>query len=282
MGRFAAFFLLFTTVGCASAEATMASGDAVTAASHPRSVRACDAKHEHEAGEASSTVAMIEAEVHWQDCLASANDAAVAKIEANLRAAGSGLAGNTKSTVKQARTLGETLCEEEDKAAPDFGGTLARVEAAGCRASREHFLAQLMDAFVDFGGDPVELPEARAEHAACYATYDAAMKQAGSTADMLQALYGLADCVGNEAGAFAEPIATIEIQDDPSVGDLPTSTARVRTVVQDAMSPDDGLCMLLNEAGENGIGSLSRVTAGSCQARIAESVYADLKVVAGR
>lgn len=35
---------------------------------------------------------------------------------------------------------------------------------------------------------------------------------------------------------------------------------------------------LLNEAGENGTGSLSRVIAGTCKARLAESVFADLHV----
>jgi hypothetical protein len=282
MCRVAAFFLVFTAVGCASAEATMSSDDAVMAASHSSQVHACDATHEREAGAAGSTLAMIRAEAQWQDCLASANHAAIAKIEANLRNAGSGLAGTATSTIEGARKLGETLCEEEDKADANFGGTLARVEAAGCRASREHFLAQLMDAFVDFGGNSVEIPEARTEHVGCYVTYDAAMKQAGSTAEMLQALFGLTDCVGNDAANFAEPIAAIEMQNDPSVGDLPTSTARVKSVLHDVMSPDGGLCMLLNEAGENGTGSLSRVSAASCQARIAEAVYADLKGVAGR
>jgi hypothetical protein len=273
---------MFTTVGCASAE-TLSSSDstdeAVTATSHPRRVQACDATHDSQSKHADSTVAMIQAETSWHDCLAAANDAAVAKIEANLRQAGSGLAGQAKSTIAVTRKHGEALCEEEDKASDSFGGTLSHVEAAACRSSHEHFLAQLMDAFVDFGGNPVEIPEARAAHAACYKTYDAAMATAVSTADMLQALFGLSDCVTTEAQAFAGPIAKIEIDNDPSVGDLATSTARVQSVIHDSTSADDGLCMLLNEAGENGIGSLSRVSAGSCQGRIAESVYAELKIV---
>ena len=271
---------MFVTAGCAGAEATTATDDALTVTTHPRRVHACDATHDHDADAAASTLAMIQAEARWRDCLVSADDAAVATIESNLRQAGSGLAGKTKATIAAARRVGEELCLEEDKASPNFGGTLSRVEAASCRASREHLLAQLMDAYVDFGGSSVEIPEARAAHARCYVTYDAAMASAGSTAEMLQALFGLADCVNAEAGALAEPIAKIEIDNDPSVGDLTTSTARVATAIRDATSPDSGLCTLLNEAGENGIGSLSRVTAASCQARISEAVYADIKGVA--
>jgi hypothetical protein len=271
---------MFTTVGCASAEAISTTDEAVTAAPpHQVRVQACDATHDSESKRADSTLAMIEAEGHWQDCLAAANDAAIVTIEANLTQAGSGLAGSAKSTIAGTRSHAEALCEEEDKASDSFGGTLSHVEAAACRSSHERFLAKLMDAFVDFGADPVEIPEARADHASCYVPYDAAMAEAHSTADMLQALYGLAACVATEAGAFSRSIAQIEIDNDPTVGDLATSTARVQSVVHDATSPDDGLCMLLNQAGENGIGSLSHVTAGSCQGRIAESVYAELKVV---
>jgi hypothetical protein len=283
IGRRVALLVLLSTAGCAGVETTEAAGGAsaeVAATSHPRRVKTCDASHDREAADAASTLAMIRAEARWQDCLASADDAAVATIEANLKQAGSGLAGMTKSTLADARKRGEALCAEEDKASPNFGGTLSRVEAVACRASREHALAQLMDAFVDFGTHPVEIAEARGEHARCYAPYDAAMNDAHSTADMLQALFGLADCVANEAAAFAEPIAKVQIDNDPKVGDLATSTARVRSIIDAATSADGGLCMLLNEAGENGIGSLSRVSAGSCQGRIAEQVYAELKIVA--
>jgi hypothetical protein len=271
---------MFVTAGCSTAEATGASDEAVTATTHPVRVRACDATHDHDADQAGSTLAMIRAESSWQDCLVSADDAAVATIESNLAQAGSELVGKTRPAIDAARKAGEALCLEEDKASSNFGGSLARVEAASCRASREHLLAQLMDAFVDFGGKPAEIPEARADHARCYAAYDPAIAAAVSTADMLQAVFGLVDCVNGEAGALAEPVAKIEVDNDPSVGDLTTSTARVTSVSHDATLPDGGLCTLLNQAGENGIGSLSRVTAATCQARVAESVYADLKTVA--
>jgi hypothetical protein len=276
-------FLALTAAACdGAASPEGASASALRGAEpHANAVARCDARHEAEASKADSTLAMIHAEAEWSACLFDANDRAVETIEANLVDAGSSLVGSAAVVIEAQRSAHESLCAERDKASPNFGGSLSRVEAMACRAQREHVIARLMEGFVAFGAEPMPLAEARAEHPRCYAAYDVQIGAAMSTHDMIQATTGLSACVLANVDKLVGPLAQIQVDNDAKHGDLPAASARIRAVVDEVDAAGQTLCHVLNEAGENGIGSLSRVTAGTCQARISESVHADIKETIG-
>jgi hypothetical protein len=280
------FFVLLTALTAAACDSASSSPAAATSAlnsarSHSSAVAACDASHESAAAAADNTHAMIQAEADWGACLLDANDAAIATIEGNLAEAGSYLVGSAAEAIDAQRSAHESLCGERDKASPNFGGSLSRIEAAACRAGREHVIARLVGAFVAFDDKPLVLPEARAEHPRCYADYDARIANAVSTHDLVQATTGLSACVLANVGHLVEPMAEIQVANDPKYGDLATASRRIGEVVAEVDGAGQTLCHVLNEAGENGIGSLSRVTTGTCQARLSETVHADMEETVG-
>lgn len=244
-------------------------------ATHEAAIAACDRAFDDAAQDATSTVAMVSAKRELASCVKAANDAAVAKIEANLSRVGSSLRGKTKSLLEAARTSGAGLCAELDDASASFGGTLAQIEAASCRADRERFLARMIDGYVDLGGETVKIPEARAVHEECFSDYDAKIADATTTAAMVETGRELAACVTAEALALAEPLAKAQQQNE-AAGDLAAAKEEISAATKAALADGDALCSLFTEAGENGGGSLASIAAAGCAARVAESVHAAL------
>src|SRR4029079_2973380 len=120
------------------------------------------------------------------------------------------LKGKTAATLKAFRIASEALCSESDKASSNFGGTLANVEAASGRSTREGFLANLMDVYADLGGDSAKIEDDRKNHPTCYAEYDKTADKADSTADMIDVSSKLASCIQAHLDAVAKPIAETE------------------------------------------------------------------------
>ena len=275
-------FTALSTVACASEaenedEAAVESGESnVTAGNHAEAVESCTTQHEETAANAASTMAMIVAQADYRECLARANDRAVAKLETNLAEVDSHLRGQAAIAIAEARDKGEIFCAELDRASMSFGGSLSRVEAVWCRANREKAIASFMDAYAYFGVEPQRVPEHRDHHPDCYAAFDAASATAMATTEMMQAGFALAECIGKNAGGLAAPIAEVQVENDAAAGPLAAATARVQQTITDTLGFGANLCAVFNEAGENGGGSLARVTTASCQARWAANIHEDL------
>lgn len=269
----------FSTAACAGASAddTEASAGAITArGSHHEKVLACEKTNKAAANEAMSTVAMVEAEVDYATCLETANDQAVPAIEGILKENDSASAGGVKAALDAARAGSATLCEELYKASENFGGSLQRVESAGCTAERERFLAAIIDDMVAFTDQGiVYIPDGKGAHAACYKTYEAAPGE--STAEMVMANGDLIDCVKKETAPLADAMAATQIENDSAAGPLAKAKTRVAAAVEGKATSAAGLCGALAEAGENGIGTLSRVSAAACAVRATEDVFNTLK-----
>jgi hypothetical protein len=275
-----AVFAALSTAACAgsSDEGAGSSANAATVAAHGHhdQVVACE-KANAKAGEtAGSTMEMVQMEAEFADCLEKANDAAVPVIESLLKANESSTVGGVKAALDSARKANGTLCEELHKASMNFGGTLQRVEDAGCAAEREHFLAAIIDDMVAFDGvEPTYLKDDRAAHAACYKAYDAVDAQ--STMEMVGVNADLADCVRKEMSPMLDAMASSEVENDASYGPLATAKTRVAAAFDGQIESADGFCGAIAEAGENGIGTLTRVSSAACRARVTEAAFTTLK-----
>lgn len=274
-----AVFAALSTAACAgSSEETPAgaSADAVSQRGHRQKVAACEQANEKESGDAASTVAMVEAEVSFTNCLTKANDAAVPMIESLLKENESASVGGVKAALDAARKSDAAYCEELDKASPDFGGSLQRVERAGCYAAREHFLAAIIDDMVAFNGaEPTYIAEDRANHAACYQAYDATDAQ--STAEMVGVNADLVECIHKEMAPLLDATAQTQVENDASFGPLATAKTRLTAAVDAHTDQLSAFCGAIAEAGENGIGTLTRVSAAVCVVRVTEHAFATLK-----
>ena len=277
-------FASLSTAACAGSSSPAATGDGtddVISGGHLKAVQACNKTHDKAAQSASSTLEMVSSEVDWRQCLETANASAIRTAESILKANESTYAGQVQAAFDAARKAGDALCAEFDNASPNFGGTLSRVEAAGCGAERESFLAAIVDDMVAFPSTKATyITEDRANHATCYAAYDAAGEKAVTTADMVATNTTLAECIHTESSALTKPIADIQIENDASYGPLATAQARIEAVITDTLASGSSLCHVLSEAGENGIGTLSRVSAGACSARVSENLFTSLKSTA--
>lgn len=276
-----AAFAALSTAACAGAssnDGASASADAVTSttSSLKTKIATCDSKNKTESANAESTMAMVESQVDFRACVSDALDAAVPVIEKILKDNGSASVGSVKDALTKARADNEALCTELHNTSESWGGTLQRVEDAGCSADRERFLADIVLDMVAFDGEAqVPLKDARADHAACYQKYDAT--DAESTMDMIQVNVDLGTCVMADAAPAIATLAQDEIDNDATFGPLATAQARLQTAIDAKLQSSSVLCDTISEAGENGIGTLSRVEAAACQARVAENAYSFLK-----
>jgi hypothetical protein len=269
-----------STAACAgsSEEASGSSANAATVAAHGHhdQVVACEKANEKAGETAASTMEMVEMEANFADCLAKANDAAVPVIEGLLKANESASVGGVKTALEAARKANDTLCEELHNSSSNFGGTLQRIEDAGCAAEREHFLAAIIDDMVAFDGvEPTYIKDDRAGHAACYKAYDAVDAQ--STMEMVGVNVDLSDCVRKEMTPLLDGLASTEVENDASYGPLATAKTRVAAAFDGQIRAADGFCGAIAEAGENGIGTLTRVSSAACTARVTEAAFTTAK-----
>lgn len=275
------------TAGCSNAQpaddeaatGALAQGPAAatTGNVHLSSVGKCSKAYDKASNKAMSTADMIQAAGAYTECLRSANDAIVSRIEKNLDEAGSNLKGTTAASIAKFREKSQAVCAEMDKASPNFGGTLARVESVSCGSTREAFLASLIDDFVELGAEAQPIKEDRGSHPRCYRQYDKRLDSAMSQSDMTQTTFTLAQCVTLRTTGLAGLIAPVQVTNDAAAGPETTARDRVRGAAQAVIDAGGELCAVLNEAGENGTGSLSHMTTGSCKARVAESIFASMK-----
>lgn len=271
-----------STAACAgsSSEASADSSAAATAAhpavGHHAAVVACEAA-EKKAGEtAMSTMDMVEMEGNFQDCLAKANDAAVPVIEKLLKDNESARIGGVKSALESARKANQALCFELHNASSSYGGTLQHIEDASCIAEREHFIAAIIDDMVAFDGvEATYIKEDRASHGDCYKAYDA--NPGESTAGMIQANGDLIECIDKQLATVIDATAKAEVENDASFGPQAAANARVKSLVDAHTEKLSGFCGAIAEAGENGIGTLTRVSSAACAVRVTEAAYTLLK-----
>ena len=278
----------FTAFGCSNAsepevdsdqgaiESPTATG---SANAHLAAVGKCDKAYTKASNKAVSTNDMIQASAAFGECNKRANDAVVARIEKNLRDAGSPSAGQAAPSIAAFRAAQVALCSEMDKASPNFGGSLSRVEATSCRSSIEVFLAALIDENVALGDEARGMKEDRSHHLGCYKAFDKRLDQAVANNDMVQATHTLARCIQTSAARLGLGVGRIAIQNDPAAGPEAAAGDRVKAASAAVIDKGGELCGVLNQAGENGTGSLSNIPTGSCKARVAEAVYSQLRAV---
>ncbi len=246
---------------------------------HLAAVGKCNKAHNKQAAKAVSTNDVLQAEAAWQTCLESAATKAVAVLEKNLTDAGSSLTATAAKAISGFRAAQRALCEELDKASPNFGGSLARVESVACLAESEAFLASVLDTYAAFGDSAGSIPEDRPHHRSCYRVYDKRFEAATSTNAMIQAEVLLGTCVAKRATLLAPEIAKVEIANDAAAGPADAAQKRIRAVAEALRSSGEPLCQMVNEAGDNGTGSLSRVIGASCSGHVAEAAYKMMRVV---
>ncbi|MFO0672341.1 MAG: hypothetical protein U0235_22405 [Polyangiaceae bacterium] len=262
-----------------STAGALAQGEAPAAGSnaHLASIGKCGKAYDRASNQASSTAAMLQASGAYTECVKKANDAVVATIEKNLTEASSSMKGQAAGAIAKFRQTSQAVCAEMDKASPNFGGSLQRVESVGCGSAREAFLASLVDEFVALGDEAHPIKEDRGSHPRCYRQYDKRLDSAMSQNDMTQTVFTLAECVARRADALSALVSRVQVQNDAAAGPANTAEDRVRAATAAAINAGGELCAVLNEAGENGGGSLARMTTGSCKARVAESFFSSLK-----
>lgn len=271
-----------STAACAgsSSEASSDSSAAATAThpavGHHAAVLACEAAEKKAGDTAMSTVDMVEMEGNFHECLAQANDAAVPVIEKLLKDNESSSIGGVKAALEAARKANQDLCFELHNASSSYGGTLQHIEDASCGAEREHFIAAIIDDMVAFEGvEATYIKDDRASHGDCYKAYDAAPGE--STADMIQANGTLIECIDKQLATEIEATAKAEVENDATFGPLAAAKTRVKSLVDSHTDKLDGFCGAIAEAGENGIGTLTRVSSAACAVRVTEAAYTLLK-----
>jgi hypothetical protein len=145
------------------------------------------------------------------------------------------------------------------------GGTGASNIHAGCLASREGDLADIIDAYVFFPDQElVGIPEDRQAHADCYAALDAALAADDSQQGMTMAYHGAADCVE------AEMLAAIPSLVQVTVDALPDRTAAeteatIRSALEGIFAAQASVCGVVADASESAGGSMSRTYVGTCR-----------------
>ncbi len=175
------------------------------------------------------------------------------------------MAGEAARLLGEWRAQAQAFCPARAEWSDGAGGTMASIVRAGCAMGREDDLADLMDAYVYFPGVEIRgVPEGRADHAACYSAYDAAMEDAVSNADMIQATHAAADCI--EAALLARVPTLVErtVEALPELGAAETE-ARISSAIQGSFAAGAEMCGLLSDASESGGGSMARLYAASCR-----------------
>jgi hypothetical protein len=205
-------------------------------------ITACQAV-EKKAEDAESTFDMVEAEAAVQDCYSTAVDGHAAEIDAIRKANGGMQLAPADKTAKQAfddyrankgsGPAPTALCDIGHASSSNFGGTLQRVEDAGCAAAIEIRLAKLVAFTTTLPGNPV------------------ALDAPDATAADLQ--------------AFVGPL--VKAMNDNTPGDVAQYTAQVQATLAGVVEASGALCAVLEDAGEMGGGTGAQQLIVGCQAK---------------
>ena len=137
-------------------------------------------------------------------------------------------------------------------------------------------VTKIIDDMVAFNGvEPTYIAEDRANHAACYQAYDATDAQ--STAEMVGVNGDLVECIHKEMAPLLDATAQTQVENDASFGPLAAAKTRLTAAVDAHTDQLSAFCGAIAEAGENGIGTLTRVSAAVCVVRVTEHAFATLK-----
>ena len=94
---------------------------------------------------------------------------------------------------------------------------------------------------------------------------------------MIQANGALVACIDKQLATEIDATAQAEVDNDATFGPLPTAKARVKKLVGAHTNALAGICGTIDEAGENGIGTLSHVSSTACVVRVMEAAYTMLE-----
>ena len=261
------FLLASLAVGCAAPTDSedVASGEgAITQAAHAAKVKACIATQDRALEKAVAQNAMNQAVFAARDCIAKANDKTIANIEKNAKEIGSPNVGQVKAQFQAFRDAYGEACQVIADAGDNAGGSLGRLEQAGCLRDREATLAALIDAYVDLGAEGIAIPEDKAAFPQCYADFDKAAEAASNGNEERAAAYGLSECVVKAADALAPDLAkrTLESFPDRKLADVEAAAHAAFAKMSDATAT---VCGTLADASDNRGGTLSRLYGASCQ-----------------
>jgi hypothetical protein len=206
-------------------------------------ITACQAV-EKKGEDAQSTVEMVEAEGAVADCYRTAVDGHASAIDAIRKQNGGMQLAPATATAKGAfddyranksasGAAPTTLCAIGDASSSNFGGTLQRVEDAGCAAAVETRLAKLVAGVTTLPGNPV------------------ALTGSDATADDLQ--------------PFVPKLVGQMNENTP--GDQAAYTAQVQATLAGVVASSGELCALLEDAGEMGGGTGAQQLVGSCMSK---------------
>jgi hypothetical protein len=87
----------------------------------------------------------------------------------------------------------------------------------------------------------------------------------------------LIECINKQLATVIDATAKTEVENDATFGPLAKAKTRVKSTVDAHTEKLNGFCGAIAEAGENGIGTLTRVSSAVCAVRVTEAAYTLLK-----
>jgi hypothetical protein len=235
----------------------------VGVAKHRAAMDACNKKKSGALGRASTNIDIVDAHVAYEKCLATANDATLARIAANIASAGRRYSTGTPAHAFDVyRRAAGPLCELAADAGMHGGGTAEFIDIASCHAERERIFGRLIEANVALGGNPTLVPEDKA-YAACYRTWERAPRP--DTHASMQAAAKLAECIEKDVDAISKKIG-IDTNGNFSKRSAAVAERNFRFALAKAFEAGGAACSVLGDAGENGGGTASLPQIAHCRA----------------
>jgi hypothetical protein len=244
------------------------------AASHRDAVLQCERNMQAALENASSTVAMVQTQATYQQCLFAINNTARETIEQNLADIESDQYGTSLQTFADYRWAAETLCGVAVDWSDGADGTMSQIVRAGCLAEGERALADLIDAFVYFGDQQTQaqIAEDRAAFATCYEAQDAALETAVANNEMIQAMHASADCIERQIDGRVADLAAATVATFPG-RDLATVQAAIREAVWRMFDLGGAMCSLVAAASDSGGGTMANLYQADCRSDADELLF---------
>lgn len=205
----------------------------------------------------------------WSDCLATANDKAIAIMDATLEDAGSPLAGQAGNDILPARDAASVLCPLLVESSPDAQGEVAKVMFAGCLGERERALGRLLDAWAALDQAPEQIAEDRAAYKSCYEAFDKEAAEAASQNEITASAHNLGTCIGDQVSATHVAAISARIMALFPDQDADAFVKQAAAAIKQTLETDGGVCGIAAQAGENAGGSLARADSGICRSNAA-------------
>lgn len=209
---------------------------------HRLAVLDCDSKYEGPDEDLAVAVAAVRS---YHNCLVGADDSTIGAIKDNLLHPNTANRSNEEIQIVFDEFRYASLCTDLESASNQLGDT-RELLVLNCEVQRERSLAEMIDAFVDFAGQRVEvtLSEERPHFEECYRLFDDALVQGDLVGVAREALV---DCTAEDLRTHATLIrdAHCEIADcaDPLI-----VLSFVKAGFETAITTSERACQMLVDA----------------------------------